>query len=86
MQETMEIHHTKHHQADTDKRNGALEKCPANIQEKDIIEILSSLDQVPGRLQKSAINFNGGGFDNHRIFWNNMKSNGGGEPSGFIAD
>ena len=42
------------------------------IQEKDILEILSSLDQVPAD-QKSAINFNGGGFDNHRIFWNNMK-------------
>jgi superoxide dismutase, Fe-Mn family len=48
-------------------------------------EILSNLDQVPAD-QKSAINFNGGGFDNHRIFWNNMKPNGGGEPSGPIAD
>ncbi|MGI0033769.1 MAG: superoxide dismutase, partial [Nitrososphaeraceae archaeon] len=46
---------------------------------------LSNLDQVPAD-QKSAINFNGGGFDNHRIFWHNMKSNGGGEPSGSIAD
>lgn len=83
---TMEIHHTKHHQTYTDKLNAALEKCPPNIQEKDIVEILSSsLDQVPAD-QKSAINFNGGGFDNHRIFWNNMKQNGGGEPGGSIAD
>jgi len=82
---TMEIHHTKHHQAYTDKLNAALEKCPPEIQEKDIVEILSSIDKVPAE-QRSAVNFNGGGFDNHRIFWNNMKSNGGGEPSGTIAD
>ena len=82
---TMEIHHTKHHQTYTDKLNAALEKCPPDIQDKDILEILSNLDQVPAD-QKSAINFNGGGFDNHRIFWNNMKPNGGGEPGGSIAD
>ncbi|MGI0050096.1 MAG: superoxide dismutase, partial [Nitrososphaeraceae archaeon] len=44
---TMEIHHTKHHQTYTDKLNAALEKCPTEIQEKDIVEILSNLDQVP---------------------------------------
>jgi superoxide dismutase, Fe-Mn family len=81
---TMEIHHTKHHQAYTDKLNAALEKCPPEIQNKDIVEILSNLKQVPAD-QSSAINFNGGGFDNHRIFWNNMKPNGGGEPAGSIA-
>jgi Fe-Mn family superoxide dismutase len=82
---TMEIHHTKHHQTYTDKLNAALEKCPPEIQEKDILEILANLDQIPAD-QKGAINFNGGGFDNHRIFWNNMKSNGGGEPGGSIED
>ena len=82
---TMEIHHTKHHQTYTDKLNAALEKCPPEIQEKDIVEILSNLGQVPAD-QKSAINFNGGGFDNHRIFWNIMKPNGGGEPGGAVAD
>jgi Fe-Mn family superoxide dismutase len=81
----MEIHHTKHHQTYTDKLNAALEKCPPEIQEKDVLEILSNIGQVPAD-QKGAINFNGGGFDNHRIFWNNMKPNGGGEPGGSIAD
>src|SRR5829696_1137917 len=52
---------------------------------KDVLEILSNIDQVPAD-QKGAINFNGGGFDNHRIFLNNMKPNGGGEPGGSIAD
>lgn len=81
---TMEIHHTKHHQAYTDKLNAALEKCSPEIQDKHIVDILSNLNQVPPD-QLSAINFNGGGFDNHRIFWNNMKPNGGGEPAGSIA-
>lgn len=82
---TMEIHHTKHHQAYTDKLNDALTKCPADIQGKDIIEILKNINQVPEDV-RGAVNFNGGGFDNHRLFWNNMKPNGGGSPGGKIAD
>ena len=82
---TMEIHHTKHHQTYTTKLNDALEKCSEDIKNKDIIEILSNLEQVPIEL-KSAINFNGGGFDNHRIFWNNLSPNNKGEIGGSIAD
>jgi Fe-Mn family superoxide dismutase len=82
---TMEIHHTKHHQAYTDKLNAALEKCSSDIQNKDILEILGNIDQVPAE-QKGAINFNGGGYDNHKLFWHNMKANGGGEPGGALAD
>ncbi len=82
---TMEIHHTKHHQTYTDKLNAALEKCSPEIQNKDILDILSDLSQVPDDV-RGAINFNGGGFDNHRLFWNNMKPNGGGEPDGAVAD
>jgi Fe-Mn family superoxide dismutase len=62
----------------------ALEACPQEIQDKDILEILSDLNQVP-EAQRGAVNFNGGGFDNHRLFWNNMKANGGGEPGGFSS-
>jgi Fe-Mn family superoxide dismutase len=82
---TMEIHHTKHHQTYTTKLNDALGKCSSDIQNKDIIDILGDLSQVPDDLRE-AINFNGGGFDNHRLFWNNMKPNGGGEPGGAVAD
>jgi len=82
---TMEIHHTKHHQAYTDKMNAALEKCSSDVQQKDITEILANLSQVPDD-QRGAINFNGGGYDNHKLFWNNMKPNGGGEPGGTVAD
>ena len=82
---TMEIHYTKHHQTYTNNLNAALEKCSEEIQNKDITEILSNLDQLPNDV-KGAINFNGGGFDNHRIFWNNMTPNGGGDPQGPILD
>jgi len=82
---TMEIHHSKHHQAYTDKLNAALEKCPEDVQNRDIVEVLSDLGQVP-EAQKGAVNFNGGGYDNHRLFWNSMKPNGGGEPGGAVAD
>ena len=83
--QTMEIHHTKHHQKYTDGMNGALEKLSPELQEKDIEEILSNINQVPDDV-KGAINFNGGGYDNHKLFWNSMKQNGGGEPTGAIAD
>ena len=82
---TMEIHHTKHHQTYTDKLNAALETCPTEIQEKNILDILSDINSVPED-KRGAINFNGGGYDNHRLFWNSMKQNGGGEPGGSIAD
>ena len=62
-----------------------MEKCSEDIKNKDIIEILVNLEQVPIDL-RSAINFNGGGFDNHRIFWNNLSPNNKGEIGGSIAD
>ena len=83
--QTMEIHHTKHHQKYTDTMNGALEKLSPELQDKDIEQILSNINQVPDDV-KGAINFNGGGYDNHKLFWNSMKQNGGGEPTGAIAD
>ena len=83
--QTMEIPHSKHPQNYTDAMNRALEKLSPELQEKDIEEILSNIKQVPDDV-KGAINFNGGGYDNHKLFWNSMKQNGGGEPTGAIAD
>jgi Fe-Mn family superoxide dismutase len=82
---TMEIHYTKHHQTYTNNLNAALEKCSEDIQNMDIVDILQNLSKTPGDV-RGAINFNGGGFDNHRIFWNNLTPNGGGEATGKIAD
>jgi Fe-Mn family superoxide dismutase len=84
---TMEIHHTKHHQAYTDGLNKALENLEGqNIQIPETVEeIISNLAKFPEG-SRSALNFHGGGYDNHKIFWNNMRPGGGGEPSGDVAD
>ena len=82
---TMEIHHTKHHQKYTDVMNATLEKLSPEIQNKNILEILNDIDQVPESF-RNALNFNAGGFDNHRLFWNNMSPTGGGSPGGKLAD
>lgn len=83
--QTMEIHHSRHHKAYTDKLNAALEKCPADVQAMPIDRLLSSLPSVPEAV-RGAVNFNGGGFDNHSLFWPSMSPKGGGEPGGRVAD
>jgi superoxide dismutase, Fe-Mn family len=83
---TMEIHHTKHHQAYTDGLNKAISSLGSEWQNKnDVIEILKNIDSVP-ESARSAANFHGGGYNNHELFWNNMKKGGGGEPSGELAN
>ncbi len=82
---TMEIHHTKHHQAYINGLNAALENPDAKFLPDTIEKILTNISKVPESI-RGAINFHGGGFDNHRIFWTNMKPNGGGEPDGDLAD
>jgi Fe-Mn family superoxide dismutase len=82
---TMEIHYTKHHQTYTNNLNAALEKCSEEVQNMDITDILKNLSTISADI-KGAINFNGGGFDNHRIFWNNLTPNGGGEATGKVAE
>lgn len=83
--QTMEIHHTKHHQAYTNGLNTALESLNAELQNMELTQLLSSIDKVPENV-RGAVNFHGGGYDNHALFWNNMKPNGGGEPGGSVAD
>lgn len=76
---TMEIHHGKHHQGYTNNLNGAIEGT--ELEGKSIEEILTNLD-----MNNSAVRNNGGGFFNHSLFWEVMSPNGGGEPSGELAD
>src|SRR3989344_311867 len=64
---TMEIHHTKHHQAYIDKLNGVLDKHP-DLGKKDIREILMHLDKVPEDI-RAVVRNNGGGHWNHPFFW-----------------
>lgn len=80
---TMEIHHDKHHQAYVDKVNAALAGTP--LESAAIEDILKDLSQVPED-KRGAVRNNGGGHYNHSLFWESMSPNGGGEPSGALAD
>ena len=75
---TMEIHHTKHHNTYLTNLNNAI--AGTDLEGKSIEDILSNLSPEQG-----GLNFNGGGYDNHRIFWKNMSPDGGGEPGGELA-
>ncbi|HMD57290.1 MAG TPA: superoxide dismutase [Solirubrobacteraceae bacterium] len=79
---TMEFHHDKHHQAYVDKVNAALEGTP--LADAPIEDILKDLSQVPEG-KRMAVKNNGGGHYNHTMFWENMSPDGGGEPSGALA-
>lgn len=75
---TMEIHHGKHHAGYTNNLNNAV--AGTDLEGKSIEDILDGLD-----LNNGAVRNNGGGFYNHRLFWNVMSPSGGGEPSGDLA-
>jgi len=83
-EQTMHLHHDKHHQAYVDNLNNAL-KSHADWQNKSIEDILKNLGSVPEDV-RTAVRNNGGGHYNHTMFWAIMKPNGGGEPTGAIAD
>ncbi len=76
--QTMEIHHGKHHKAYTDKLNGAIEGT--DMANKSIEDILKN---VGGN---TAVRNNGGGYYNHNLFWSVIGPNGGGQPSGALAE
>ena len=82
-EETMRIHHDKHHQAYVDKANAALEGT--EWADKDVEEVLASLGSLPSDKQGPVRN-NAGGHHNHTLFWESMSPDGGGEPSGELAD
>jgi Fe-Mn family superoxide dismutase len=81
---TMEIHHTKHHQAYVNNLNYALEKY-SEFHNLELEEILKNLDQLPEEI-KTAVRNNGGGHYNHSLFWEIMGPNGGGEPKGKLKE
>ncbi len=81
---TMEIHHTKHHQAYIDKLNAALDQHP-ELKEKSLEDLLKNLDQVPENI-RTIVRNNGGGHLNHSMFWKMMGPNAGGAPTGEIAE
>jgi Fe-Mn family superoxide dismutase len=81
--QTMEIHHDKHHAAYVTNLNAALEGT--EWMDRPIDSVLASLDIIPED-KRTAVRNNGGGHANHTFFWEIMGPNGGGEPSGALAD
>jgi len=79
----MKLHHDKHHQAYVDKLNTALDSAPA-LHERPLESLLSDIASLPEAVQM-AIRNNGGGHFNHSLFWQWMSPDGGGEPSGELA-
>ena len=79
---TMEIHHTKHHQAYITKVNEAI--AGSNLENKPIEELISNLSAVPED-KRTAVRNNGGGHANHSLFWKVMGPGKGGKPSGALA-
>ena len=82
-EQTMRIHHTKHHQTYVTKLNGALEKHP-ELAGKSVDELIADLASVPDDI-RPAVRNNGGGHVNHTLFWQVMRPGGGGAPSGKVA-
>ena len=81
---TIEIHHTKHHQAYVNNLNAALEKAP-QLEGKSLDDLMKSINSVPEAV-RTAVRNNGGGHWNHSQFWEWMGPKRGGEPSGRLAD
>ncbi|MGF9890368.1 superoxide dismutase SodA [Priestia megaterium] len=82
--ETMNIHHTKHHNTYVTNLNAAVEG-KADLESKSIEELISNLDAVPEDI-RTAVRNNGGGHANHSLFWTILCPKGGGAPTGELAD
>jgi superoxide dismutase, Fe-Mn family len=83
-EQTMKIHHTKHHQAYIDKANAALEQYP-DLKNMSVEELLKNIQKVPEMVRLTLRN-NAGGHANHSFFWKIMKPDGGGEPKGGLRN
>ena len=82
-EQTMRLHHDKHHQAYVDKANAALEGT--GEENASVDHILTILDELPED-KRTAIRNNAGGHANHSLFWEIMSPDGGGEPEGALAE
>ena len=82
--QTMQIHHGKHHAAYVNNLNAALEKHP-ELQGKSAEDLIKDLNALPEGI-RAAVRNNGGGHVNHTMFWQLMGPNGGGAPTGKVAD
>jgi Fe-Mn family superoxide dismutase len=80
-EQTMRIHHDKHHQAYVDKANGALEGT--EWAERDVTDVLRNVGALPAD-KHAAVRNNAGGHYNHSLFWTSMAPTGGGEPDGAL--
>ncbi|MGA7155723.1 MAG: superoxide dismutase [Acidobacteriaceae bacterium] len=80
---TMKLHHDKHHQAYVTNLNGAVEKHP-ELGKKTPEDLISDLAAIPEDV-RGVVRNNGGGHVNHTMFWQIMKPNGGGDPTGDIG-
>jgi len=81
-EQTMRLHHDKHHQAYVDNANAALDGTP--WASKPVEQVLVELDLLPEE-KRAAVRNNAGGHANHSLFWEIMSPDGGGEPSGSLA-
>jgi Fe-Mn family superoxide dismutase len=82
--QTMEIHHTKHHQTYVDKLNAAIEGTDLADRYPNVDDLLRNFSSIPSDVQ-GAVRNHGGGHSNHTLFWQIMGPNGGGEPKGALA-
>jgi superoxide dismutase, Fe-Mn family len=82
-EQTMRIHHDKHHQAYVDNANAALDGT--ELADESVEQILTNLEILPADKQ-TAVRNNAGGHANHSFFWEIMSPDGGGDPSGAFAD
>ena len=80
---TMEIHHTKHHQAYIGNANGVLGNAP-DLAAKSVNELIADLDSIPDA-SRTALRNNAGGHSNHSFFWKILSPEGGGDPVGALA-
>jgi len=82
-EQTMHLHHNKHHQAYIDNTNKAVSQYP-ELQKKHLVDLLAHLDELPADIRTTLQN-NGGGHLNHALFWEYMTPQGEGEPQGKLA-